>query len=127
MKRRILSVLLCAAMVVSMAVGCSSGDDGGSEEKKEDASTQEEGSDDSAKAGDVNGDGKIVVGYISKNIRLTSLTHSMLQSMITRKRHLTDLYLTEQSMTGQVFLTVRQMQTSRVTVQMSVLQRIVIM
>ena len=69
MKRKILSVLLCAAMVVSMAVGCSSGNDGGSEEKQEDTASDEgESSDDSAKGGDVNGDGKIVVGYISKNI-----------------------------------------------------------
>ncbi len=67
MKRKILSVLLCAAMVATMAVGC------GGEEKKEDAgsgsdSKTEEGSDEGGKTGDVNGDGKIIVGYISKNI-----------------------------------------------------------
>lgn len=59
MKRKVLSVLLCAAMVMSLAAGCGSGDDGkaGNDDKKTEA-----------KNGDVNGDGKIVVGYISKNI-----------------------------------------------------------
>ena len=59
MKKKILSMLLCAAMVAAMVVGCGSSEEASSEE----AATTEE-----AKAGDVNGDGKIVVGYISKNI-----------------------------------------------------------
>lgn len=55
MKKRVLSVLLATAMVVAMVMGCGAkSDDGGSK--------------DAEKAGDVNGDGKIVVGYISKNL-----------------------------------------------------------
>lgn len=55
MKKRLLGVLLCVAMVATMALGC-----GGGAEEGGDAAE--------AKTGDVNGDGKIVVGYISKNI-----------------------------------------------------------
>lgn len=54
MKKRLLGVLLCVAMVATMALGCGKDADG-----KDPAE---------AKTGDVNGDGKIVVGYISKNI-----------------------------------------------------------
>lgn len=56
MKKKLVSVLLCAAMVATMIVGC------GSDSGSGDAKTEGE------KSGDVNGDGKIVVGYISKNI-----------------------------------------------------------
>lgn len=68
MKKKLLSVLLCAAMATTMVVGC-----GAKEEEAPAASapaageTKEEAAD-AAKAGDVNGDGKIIVGYISKNI-----------------------------------------------------------
>lgn len=58
MKKKVLSVLLCAAMMATMAVGCSPKAE---EKKSEDTKTE-------AKTGDVNGDGKITVGYISKNI-----------------------------------------------------------
>ena len=61
MKRKVLSVLLVAAMVASMAIGCSSG-------SSDDSSKSDDKKTEDAKAGDVNGDGKIVVGYISKNI-----------------------------------------------------------
>ena len=59
MKKRLLSMLLCAAMVATMVIGC-----GSSEEAAEESTSTEA----EAKTGDVNGDGKIVVGYISKNI-----------------------------------------------------------
>jgi len=59
MKRKVLSVLLAVAMIATLATGCTSGAD---QEK------QSEGETTQAKSGDVNGDGKIVVGYISKNI-----------------------------------------------------------
>lgn len=55
MKKRLLSLLLATAMVAAMAIGCGSSSDGSSDSAD-------------AKTGDVNGDGKIVVGYISKNI-----------------------------------------------------------
>ena len=58
MKKKLVSMLLCAAMVGAMVMGCSSSSDSGSSDTKTE----------SDKAGDVNGDGKIVVGYISKNI-----------------------------------------------------------
>ena len=63
MKKKVLSVLLCAAMVASMAIGCGS-------DKKDDTAgkTDDKKTEDEAKGGDVNGDGKLVVGYISKNI-----------------------------------------------------------
>ena len=61
MKKRLLSMLLCAAMVAAMVVGCGSSE----EAPAEDAATEESAE---GKTGDVNGDGKIVVGYISKNI-----------------------------------------------------------
>ena len=62
MKKRLLSMLLCAAMVAAMVVGCGSKE----EAPAEDAATEESAE---GKAGDVNGDGKIVVGYISKKHR----------------------------------------------------------
>lgn len=55
-KRKVLSMLLCGVMVMALAAGCG---------KKEETSSSDSGE---AKVGDVNGDGKIVVGYISKNI-----------------------------------------------------------
>lgn len=62
MKKKLLTVLLCTAMVATMAIGCGGKDDSKSE-GTDDKKTETE-----AKTGDVNGDGKIVVGYISKNI-----------------------------------------------------------
>ena len=61
MKRKVLSVLLCIMMTAVLAAGCGSGkkDDG----KKDDGAKTE-----ASKDGDVNGDGKIICGYISKNI-----------------------------------------------------------
>lgn len=59
MKKKVLSVLICAAMAAIMVIGCGKGGDNksdGNKDKKMEV------------AGDVNGDGKIVVGYISKNI-----------------------------------------------------------
>ena len=53
MKKKVISLLLCATMVASMVVGCGGN---GDEPAKSDV------------VGDVNGDGKIVCGYISKNI-----------------------------------------------------------
>ena len=67
MKKKLLSVLLCAAMTATMVVGC-----GGKEEEAAapaaPAETETDAPAETGKAGDVNGDGKIVVGYISKNI-----------------------------------------------------------
>lgn len=63
MKKKVLSVLLCAAMVASMAIGCGSDKKDDTADKTDDKKTEDE-----AKGGDVNGDGKLVVGYISKNI-----------------------------------------------------------
>lgn len=59
MKKKVLSVLICAVMAATMVIGCSKGED-----------TKSEGNEDKQTevAGDVNGDGKIIVGYISKNI-----------------------------------------------------------
>lgn len=62
MKKKVLSVLLCAAMVASMAIGCGSDKKEETTDKKDDKKTEGEAK------GDVNGDGKIIVGYISKNI-----------------------------------------------------------
>jgi ABC-type sugar transport system substrate-binding protein len=61
MKRKMLSVLLCAALVVVMATGC------GGSDKKEEGGKSSKG-ETSEVVGDVNGDGKIMCGYISKNI-----------------------------------------------------------
>ncbi len=71
MKKKLLSVLLCAAMAATMVVGC-----GGKEEEaaapaapaETETEAPAEAPAETGKAGDVNGDGKIVVGYISKNI-----------------------------------------------------------
>lgn len=66
MKRRVLGVLMSVVMTVVLAVGCGSPDAGGTDSDSNsdsgEAATKE------VKAGDVNGDGKIIVGYISKNI-----------------------------------------------------------
>ena len=61
MKRKVLSVLLAVAMIATLATGCTSGAD----TETDGAATKADGE---ARAGDVNGDGKIIVGYISKNI-----------------------------------------------------------
>ena len=61
MKKKVLSVLLCVAMVATMAIGCGSDkEDKKSDSKSDDKKTEAKG--------DVNGDGKIICGYISKNI-----------------------------------------------------------
>lgn len=62
MKKKMVSVLLCAAMVGMTIMGCSTKEAKTEDTKTEDTKTEGE------KLGDVNGDGKIVVGYISKNI-----------------------------------------------------------
>jgi ABC-type sugar transport system substrate-binding protein len=59
MKKKILSLILVASMVVCMAA-CGSA--GGAGEKKADTPKAE------AKAADTNGDGKVIVGYIQKNL-----------------------------------------------------------
>ena len=59
MKKKVLGVLLCVAMVATMVMGC-----GKEEDTKNDGNEEQK----TEVAGDVNGDGKIIVGYISKNI-----------------------------------------------------------
>lgn len=70
MKRKLLSVLLCTAITMTMLAGC--GSEGEKEKTDESAKTEDQKEDketgDEGLNGDVNGDGKIVVGYISKNI-----------------------------------------------------------
>ena len=61
MKRKVLSVLLCVMMTAVLAAGCGSGN-------KDDGKKDGGGKTEDAKDGDVNGDGKIICGYISKNI-----------------------------------------------------------
>lgn len=62
MKKKVLSVLICVAMAATMVIGCSSGgDEKGTKNSGKDAKKTDV-------VGDVNGDGKITVGYISKNI-----------------------------------------------------------
>ena len=61
MKKKLLSMLFSAVLVTTLVVGCGSSDSGSSDNSG-DAATKE------TTAGDVNGDGKIIVGYISKNI-----------------------------------------------------------
>lgn len=73
MKRKVLAVLLASTMVLGLAA-CGSSDD----KKADDTSKDTETTDDTAKdegdggeansIADVNGDGKIIVGYISKNL-----------------------------------------------------------
>ena len=58
MKKKMLGVLLCVAMVATMAIGCGSEEENG----------KKTGDKESEVIGDVNGDGKIICGYISKNI-----------------------------------------------------------
>ena len=58
MKRKVLSVLLCVMMTAVLAAGC--GSDNKDDGKKDGGAKTED-----AKDGDVNGDGKIICGYIS--------------------------------------------------------------
>jgi len=68
MKRKILSVLLAVSMTAVLAMGCTSGADDSSDSSGDAAAEDTSDGDSSdAKAGDINGDGKIIVGYISKN------------------------------------------------------------
>jgi len=66
MRRRVLGVLMSVVMAAALAVGCGNSGSGGTDSDK--VSDSGETAAEETKAGDVNGDGKIVVGYISKNI-----------------------------------------------------------
>lgn len=60
MKKKVLGAVLCAAMVTAMAAGCGA--------KGEDGKGKDTDGKKTEAVGDVNGDGKIICGYISKNI-----------------------------------------------------------
>ncbi len=73
MKRKVLAVLLASTMVLGLAA-CGSSDDKKTEdtskdtEKTEDTAKDEGADAEASSLADVNGDGKIIVGYISKNL-----------------------------------------------------------
>ena len=63
MKKKVLAIMMATAMVLGLAACGSSAQAPAAEEKKEEAAPAGE-----ASGADVNGDGKVVVGYISKNL-----------------------------------------------------------